>query len=601
MSAGQYSRSTIGHSVQLEPEPTADSESDPPTPRTIRHESKIKVGFLVVAPIIGYLSMAIAISAVLTSVLHTHQFRTSSTDDIFELSDGQIIFLPFSQGLRQSDVVTLVSLASTLTRLLGGFCCGIACWRAVYILLEREGLSLADVDGLVSHPFLRPWPLGTYRIIISCFALLFLSAELYSPILNGSITWESKARTIADGELLQGVPQGTSEAWSWRIIGDYQHTSYLYRSAVHVTTALVGGRGETNGSHHTDLWRVIPRDLPINSTLANITLPFFVVDSFEWIADPANMVDPTTLGALGRNGNLLNFTSPINPMFGAVTVGDLALIPKTPFDHTDNTSLQRTIDARDYYVALIVGFGAAVRCIRNAGDWSQYVPLDIEFYFTAVPRYGENERRCIAFARISLRAGAGRCVDCRITSRFTVRNESDIELQGDYMTESVFHMMPEVSKVLTALSSTLLSPQIVGLDRYIIDALTQAYCGAWTSLTDYAGALNSTVQTEVRLAVQVSQAMVSQPRVIAWLVLNICIALCCAAIVLIQAATGKRRVLIDATLAAVLLDASEVVDSLRTAGQDSEKGRERRDICNMSLLFDDEKDTRSRKAPYNPA
>ncbi|KAG8822797.1 hypothetical protein FRC17_009462 [Serendipita sp. 399] len=599
MSAGQDSTSTDGHSVQLEPEPTVDSEPDLPTPRTIRHESGIKVGFLVVAPILVYFSLAIAISAVLTSVIHTHQFRTSSTDDIFELRDVQIIFLPFSQGLRQSDVVTLVSLASTLTRLLGGFCCGIACWRAVYILLEREGLSLADIDGLVSHPFLRPWPWSIYRIMISCFALLFLSAELYSPILNGSISWETVTNTGSNGGALKGISQGWN-SWMWRIPRtDY---SVVVQAVILVMTGLVNARQAYDTSHTSDLWRVVDvaRDLPINSTLANITLPFFVIDSFEWIKDPDNTLDSTILNVTDSSSGLLNYTSSINPMNNSPFPGTLALVPKTGLNTTTIDPLQSTTVIGSYYVVMNMGISLRGQtCEQQIGQWYDNAPADLKYH----AKYFRDTKsglifgkyfHCLAFARVSVRAGVGQCTNCRITSRFTLRNETEMELLEDIMTEPAFHVMPEVSIMLSLANRTLLAPQM-GLDRYIIDTLMQAYCGTWNALTDANNWVGQPLETEVRISVLLSAATVDRRRVVAWLVLNMCVAACCAAIVFVQASTGKRRVLVDATLAAVLLNATEVVGGLRKGdqgGEEEEGGG--RDVCNMSVLLDDEKKMRVR-------
>ncbi|KAG8822795.1 hypothetical protein FRC17_009460 [Serendipita sp. 399] len=123
------------------------------TSRGFRKESHFKVAFFVAGPIIAYMFMAIATASVLFSAINEHHFRFSSTDALFaEREDGKLDFLPLS-GLRQTDISTLISLASSLTRFLGSVCSGIACWRAAYLLLEREGLTLSDIDELVSYPF----------------------------------------------------------------------------------------------------------------------------------------------------------------------------------------------------------------------------------------------------------------------------------------------------------------------------------------------------------------------------------------------------------------------------------------------------------------
>ncbi|KAG8830872.1 hypothetical protein FRC17_004136 [Serendipita sp. 399] len=542
-----------------------------------RKESRVKVGFLVAAPIIAYISLAITTTVVLIYAIHSHRFHISSTDKLFGLEDGRITFLPFS-GLRQSDVTTLVSLASTLTRFFGSICCGIACWQAAYILLEKEGLSLADLDGLVSLPFLRPWPWSTYRIVLSCVALLFLSSELYSPILNGSISWETVTSIGPKGDVLKGISQSWS-SWMWRIPRrDY---SVVVRAVILVMTGLVNARQVYDTSHTSDLWRVVDvaRDLPINSTLANITLPFFVIDSFEWINDPDNTLDPTILNVTESGSGLLNYTSSVNPMDDSPYAGTLALIPKTGVNTTTIDVLQPTTVTGSYYVVMNMGISLRGQtCEQQTGQWYDDVPVDLKYHarylgYTNSGGIIGKYFYCLAFARVFLRAGVGQCTNCQITSRFTLRNETEMELLEDIMTEPAFHVMPEVSIMLGLANRTLLAPQM-GLDRYIIDTLTQAYCGTWNALTDVNNWVGQPLETEVRISVLLSAATVDQRRVVAWLALNMCVAACCAAIVFVQASTGKRRVLVDATLAAVLLDATEVVDGLRKGDQgEEEEGR----------------------------
>ncbi|KAG8826770.1 hypothetical protein FRC19_007573 [Serendipita sp. 401] len=560
-----------------------------------RKESRFVVAFLISAPIIAYILMSTATFTSLITLIHGHHFRISSTNDYFNLQDGRITFLPIS-GLRQSDITTLISLASTITRVLGTICTGVACWRAAYILLEKEGLSLSDINNLVSFPFLRPWPWGAYRITMSCMALLFLSAELYSPLLNGSVSWETVTRTAYDGGVLKGVSQ-SSDNYGWSIPS--AGFSVIFQSVVLTTAAWTNRPDLYDKGHHTDLWRTIDvaRDLPINSTLVNVTLPFFVVDSFEWITDPDATLDPDILNVTVSGSNLLNFTSASNPMDDYIDPGKLALIPHAPLNKTNTDPLQPTTVSGSFYVVISIGTpNKGEECENLTGPWFDGMPSGMKYhrrYFGNSPMIQAKYYYCLAFARVDLRAGVGRCTDCRITSRAILRNETEMELGEDLMTEPTFHVMPEVSVMLALANRTLLSPE-VGIDRYIIDTLTQAYCGTWNALTDRNMLYSSTLETGVHISVQVSEATVDRRRVAAWLLLNICVAACCAAIVFIQMITSRRRVILDATLGAILLDATEVVDMLSKDTQEGRKRREGRDICNMSRLSSDEQKSRVR-------
>ncbi|KAG8815217.1 hypothetical protein FRC17_000829 [Serendipita sp. 399] len=416
--------SGIDHTMSTKYPPTTASSEEltPLSPRLdhpshkIRKENHLKVGFLIAAPILGYISIAIATSTLLIFVLHHRHFRTSNTDDVFRLENNRILFLPLS-GLRQSDVTTLVSLASTLTRFLGSICCGITCWRAAYILLEREGLTLADLDGLVSFPFLRPWPWSAYRILISFIALLFLSSELYSPILNGSVSWKTAmspassrgALTILrDTKGLRYVSPTTTDAKE-RLV--YQAVAYMSMAS--------GSRGSSqNESPNSELWAIErgTSDLPVNSTLANITIPFFAIDSFEWVTDPENTLDATVLNAMH---NVLNYTYPFNPLLTS-TAGYVALLPNKSQEAVlldrDNRRLPRTAANGTYYAAINLARSLDEGYCegRRTGQFFEYVPSDVKAY--PLLSNGTIPVTCLAFARVSLRAGVGICTECRLAS-----------------------------------------------------------------------------------------------------------------------------------------------------------------------------------------
>ncbi|KAG8815216.1 hypothetical protein FRC17_000828 [Serendipita sp. 399] len=570
----------------------------------IRNESGFKVRFLIGGPIIGYILMAITTAVVLIVAIDGHRFRITYTDNIFELDDGRIIFLPFA-GLRQSDITTLISLSSTLTRFLGSICCGIACWRAAYILLEREGLTLADLEGLVTLPFLRPWPWGTYRLMISFIVLLFLSSELYSPILNGSVAWKAAMSPAATKQVLRGLTEASGQLVNLPQTREGR-IGLVSRSVAQIAAAS-SGRSDSpssqrlpveGGAYPSELWRIekAVRELPVNSTLANITLPFFVIDSLEWIPDPEQTLDPTMLNVVNWDSGLINYSIPISPM-DASAPGYVALFPNTsPATTVDiqTQDLTPTTAIGSYYVVLKLGGPSSGGTCQggHTGQFFDSVPPEVKPY----PPLGIY--MCVAFARVSLRAGAGRCVQCRVASPLVLRSQSAMELQPDYVTEVVLHVMSDVIRDLYRLNITLISPSKVGLEAYIVDTLSQAYSGVWNVLTQQLRLFGDELETSVQTDVQVSEAKVDTARVVGWMTLNITVALCCAAIVFVQASTGRRRVLVDATLAAVLLDATEVVDHLegRKDGEDEEGegGGGGRDISNMSLLLDEEKSTRVR-------
>ncbi|KAG8822796.1 hypothetical protein FRC17_009461 [Serendipita sp. 399] len=407
---------------------------------------------------------------------------------------------------------------------------------------------------------------------------------------------------------------------AWRLPDTAKDRQLLvYQAVAYIATAL-GSRPEVNTGYSANLWRTerATNELPINSTLANITIPFFAVDSFEWINDPESTLNSTLLDIITRwDSGFLNYTSPDNPLSSSVG-GYVALLPSTNNNNnswddviSDSAVAQRTTWEGARYVAITLGnVKRGGSCEGQTGQFFDHVPTEVKSYQPSTPS-STGSIPCIAFARVDIRAGAGDCTDCRIASPLVLRNQSEISLQPDYLTEPTLHVMQEVSSALKSMNMTPASPhqqeEQRRMAKFINDTLTQAYCGTWSALAAYdigggGGGAAVTLATNATTFAPDSQAVVDLGRVALWLMLNLFIAICCGIIALLQAMAGDRRVLVDATLAALLMDTTAVVESLRKIDlqpdEDEEDGEttgiRRRDVSNMSLLFADERSTRVR-------
>ncbi|KAG8830869.1 hypothetical protein FRC17_004133 [Serendipita sp. 399] len=381
-----------------------------------------------------------------------------------------------------------------------------------------------------------------------------------------------------------------------------------------------GSRGDAyHDNPHSELWSIesATSRLAINSTLANLTIPFFAIDSFEWVTDPEHMLDRAVLNATRYDNGVLNYTSTWNPLVYS-SAGYVALLPNKSWEYTPgpiNQVLPRTVTSGTYYVAINLGNIDRLDWCgdQTTGQFFSFAPPDVKTYSLLSM---SSQMSCIAFARVSLRAGAGICRDCRVASPSVLRNQSEVELVPDYLMDPSFVVMPTVTRALNLMNLTLLPPPPsmgmeawiagVGLERYVRQTLVDTYCATWNAFTAFRAEWDGDpIETTVRAVFQVSEASVDRVRVGVWLVLNLCVAMCCVAIVLVQvvAATRRgRRVVVDATLAAVLLDATEVVKRLGHGEEEDweeeeerEKGEKRgRDVSNMSVLLDSEKKLRVR-------
>lgn len=69
---------------------------------------------------------------------------------------------------------------------------------------------------------------------------------------------------------------------------------------------------------------------------------------------------------------------------------------------------------------------------------------------------------CFAFAQVTYEAGVAVCRDCRISSAWTVQNDTALELEADALTTEALWLMPEIISFLVLTNSSI-PPAGVGL------------------------------------------------------------------------------------------------------------------------------------------
>ncbi|KAK3352783.1 hypothetical protein B0T25DRAFT_606852 [Lasiosphaeria hispida] len=96
-------------------------------------------------------------------------------------------------GLRVSDVTTLISVATTLTRICTSITAA-SSGRCIFIPLEKTGLSLAAVQSIATWKVIL-WPatsgkrLGIWAPILALLLLLIFPQQLSTPVLSGAVDW----------------------------------------------------------------------------------------------------------------------------------------------------------------------------------------------------------------------------------------------------------------------------------------------------------------------------------------------------------------------------------------------------------------------------
>jgi len=304
------------------------------------------------------------------------------------------------------------------------------------------------------------------------------------------------------------------------------------------------------------------QNLPINSTLNNVTLPYFTVDAFQWIKDPYSTLNKHEkqqfgLGGVGK------------PMVSATLT--MALIPDVDYSPPSNRTFPSpTTVSETRTLAILHSHHAAVDPCSKGGFFGG-LPEDVSL-FQFVYEHNGRFRLCIAFARVTYTAGAAICAACRISALTVVQNDTVLFVESDAMTGDPLAIMPKLLTYMGLGGVSVPSPS--NITDYTIRVLPRAYGAAWTALTD-TFAPSEMLKTDVMIPVLMSRAQVFHWRVYVWLALNILLTLSGVLFIFAQR-RGEKPLVVDVAIAALLLDTSRVL------------ANDQQGLCDLSQLTEED-------------
>ena len=535
-------------------------------------ENRMTVWLLLAAPLALHFLAVIVLTIAITSYIDHHDFNLQSRRSLAQISP------------LQSDITTAVSCGVTISRLFAAMWSTSTAWRSVFILMEKGGISLDQINRLLTWQFYYDGRRTSSRkasLLISIILLASFPSQLSGPILTGSITW------TPSHQFIEGQPINISTsyriAWSTYNFSDPRfHLSHDYLNKVaysaEVSTAsnLVPIAWPLQGSQDDEgtMKRVTSTvaHLPVNSTLKSVTLPYFSVTKLEWIKDPWTELPQTLIMSVQ---NLSSY----NPFYRRDVGPTFAMIPRNWSSPTPPPApFAGTVTETRILTGVYSDSSEGPPC--NAQSPFGEISNGIGFANITTTFSTESHiDACYIFAWVTYVAGAARCTDCRVTSWLTVQNDTSLTVLPDMMTVDALGMMPLVAKLMTEKNISV-PKAFNNLDAYVSGLLTRSYAAAWTFLMNeyvdkYPG--RETVETEVQVAVSTSKANVSLGRVLLWLLLNLMFTLSGLLFLFLQTRCSQP-VIVDASMAALLLDTSDVLHVRNRA------------LCNFSRLVKDDKD-----------
>lgn len=510
--------------------------------------------WFVVAQLIAQTLLATLILAFFLLFVDGRAFNVIERRPHYQLADGSEARLPQKDWYPlQSDITTIISGAFNLLGKLYSAWIAVMTWNYAFLLLEKNGMKLASFSSMVSLPIIPalfpppgfetepPHPTddlprnhgSTRKWLAVSIALTMVSvfpASFSPPIATGSISWHASTHNISNADIIheigiQGANYGNINPWaSW--CGDLNfRPRYISRAsalAVHAWNSVSNVLDSAPTSK-----RVVPsvQSLPVGTSLTNVTVPVFAIESFDWITDGSD-VSSTQLDYLTRTSTPGTLYPPLpqtdvnNPLQS--TPGVLALLPDAIFDSSalnSDWSTQQPSMIKSKAGVVAVNINYAGEC--DASTFAIFGPLPPNL-FTSSAKNVWGYSSCFVFAKITYSAGAATCYGCEVIFPLVVQNPPgvDLVLQPDVATQQAMYLMADVIGQLAS-SNVTMPIMWNNIENYTKEVLVRGYSSAWTVISEMFAFYSSKPSTFVTIPIPTSRAFVDRRRLWGWYALQV--------------------------------------------------------------------------------
>ncbi|CAE6522673.1 unnamed protein product [Rhizoctonia solani] len=426
------------------PYPLFDTE---PARKDDKHTTSKKISFATwlntIWPLALHGILSITTAVLVLAYIQGRHFNVTERTPPVDVVEGRPR-APFN--LLQSDIVTIISSIMVVLR-----CTLMAwgtplIWRVAVFLMERRGLSRRNLKTLLHYGVLSPgayWS-DLFTVVIGLLLVIVLCANFASPVLTGSISW------TPSNQLARGLPINPARFDDIEDgIRSKQGTSYFYPNGEYVRQGFVldalGIIGREWGRDREPgvLKRVSSsiETLAINSTVENVTLPYFQVHSIQWITDRDDILafransTSTVLEPYHNSTPIAALTLPF---------GYALLVPNTTTNWSSDP-MEPTIIRDTRLLVVYYKFDSETK----GQDLTPTMPPNTYLL--------PEKTRHYAFAWVTFSAGVGRCKnhDCIVSSPSTIRNNTPVDLEPHQFTFQALSLAPVISLYLVNLNTSV--------------------------------------------------------------------------------------------------------------------------------------------------
>lgn len=346
-----------------------------------------------------------------------------------------------STWLTQPDVNTIITSYLTIANLVAGIWQTQTVWRCVYILLEKTGLTLSEINfaaamkiptfGLKLFKAHAPQSLALWVGLL--IFLMSWPAQLADPLASGgAISWmpDQAYSTQRTANNVSIAIAGADSHWSFYVSRFGSTRLAIVQNAAGMTLSkgsLVNDGSNVLDASFTPARRYEPllRKHKVLTAVHNLTVPIMLIQNLSWISDETEL--SVGLQNAIRGDGYLNISSPSNPLKEALTLGTTALLKESPWSAPSISVLPKAI----------IATGS-----RYAAIYVQYIDTPSES--CSAPAAIRTSKHCYAIAKFEIKAGVTNCDNssqCRLantSSSIVELTTKNLTIKADPLVNEVF-------------------------------------------------------------------------------------------------------------------------------------------------------------------
>jgi hypothetical protein len=520
-----------------------------------RPTDKIRIGTIIKAWNVLIFHLLACIGLSLTLLYAVHDYKALDGTSKSRSSNGKFT-------LRSGDITSLISAAVIILNVITTIWCSTSLAQCAFVELEKSGLTIAQFNRMMTWPNIPRLKVSGISGLVMIILLANFPQAYIAPLLEGSVNWGAAFEEVGEVMVASGNPAADFNLWGW-YGGKLQDRKAAVRRAAGMANLAWG---TTNGSADSGTLRkrcrhvINDNQLPVNSRLANVTMPCIIIHSIKWPTGP----EPGIVNTVADESELLTISdttafSFVNYPGNAVLFDQTNTTLKLPYSGgLDDDDLFRP----DSVYPASFKFSGMMTAIVLLGKEYYDAPYFVDGFGYPQPNnnfstFSSANQLDFTYLEVNFTVGITTVPSSTYISSQVVEGNADPQAEeivaGPWVREALY-LLPDVMSMVAIMNTTSLDTW-GNLFNYTENLIRYSYQGSWDMLQRNFDPNTTTLVATI--ADPRVQATVSHVRVYCWLFVNLMLTL--SVIPLLWLTTKcDRNIVIDGPLALLLTDPREL-------------------------------------------